>query len=322
MDDSQAVLSWDRGVLELECDRSATVREGVEAYLGRKVFASSGDVIVRVTLSSKLEAQGKRRVEATVSQEDAQGRVWGERRVSGDASCDSLDEQLTLVIALMVDAPSPNLAAEPETPPPPPPPPPAGLEAGPAADSEIVTAPSLERGTSSPPHAALLGFGAAALGATPELGLGAGVVALFKPRGFWGLGIDATLFAPRRQALDAGSLEVSLIVAGASLCPFQALEEATWWSICGNFQVARLEARSRGLLDARRDRQFFALPGLSARFGRVLFGRWLLAGGVQLGFPVSPNRYAYRDATGERHVAFEVSSFVVMTSLGVGVILN
>ncbi|RYZ03808.1 MAG: hypothetical protein EOO73_26610 [Myxococcales bacterium] len=317
MDASQAVLMWDRGSLEVGCERGAQVRQGVETYLGEKVFGERGDVIVRVALS-RVQDRGKRRVEARVSQEDAQGRTWGERRVTGD-DCASLDEQLTLVIALMVDAPeppAPSAPLEPPLPPPPPEPPP------PEASGEILTAPSLERAPPSPAHATLLGFGAVALGATPEVAFGGGLAATFKPRGFWGLGLDAAVFAPRRQTLEGGSLEVSVLLAGASLCPWQGIDGAAWWSVCGSFHVARLRARSRGLVGARRDSQMVALPGLAVRGGRIFGQRYLLAGGVQLSFPVSPDRYAYRDVSGERQLAFEVGSFVMMASVGVGIILN
>lgn len=317
MDASQAVLMWDRGALGAECDRATQVREGVETYLGHPVFGQSGDITVRVVLS-RVEEKGKRRVEARVSQEDAQGRTWGERSVSGDENCASLDEQLTLVVALMVDAPEPVVAESPLPAPPPPPAPDPNDD----ASGEIETAPSLERPAPSPPHGALLGFGAASLGITPDVGFGAGVAGFLKPRGFWGLGVDAAMFAPHRQALDSGSLKASLLVAGVSLCPFQVAEDGAWWAICGTFQVARLHARSRGLLEARRDTQFFALPGLSGRAGRIIAGRWLVAGGLNLSFPVTPDRYVYRDVNGDRQSAFEVGSFVLTASAGLGLIWN
>ncbi len=320
MDASQAVLEWDRGALEIECERSAVVRDGVEAYLGRKLFADAGDVTVRVSLS-RVQEQGRARVEAKVSQRDAAGRTWGERSVSGDDSCASLDEQLTLVVALMVDTPTPPSEAEPEPAPLSPPPvsaPPPDIQ----VSTEINTAPSLERAAPSPAHATVIGFGAAALGASPEVAFGASLAANFKPRGFWGIGIEGAAFLPNRQSLDAGSLRVSLVVAGASLCPIQGLEGATWWSVCGSFQLARLHARSRGLLESRRVSQFFPLPGLTARAAHVFGDRWLLAGGLQVSFPVSPDRYVFRDADGDRHSAFEVSSFVLMASVGVGILIN
>lgn len=319
MEASLAELTWDRGALEAECDRSAQVREGVETYLGRKVFGADGDVVVRVTLT-RTDEQGTRRVEARVSQQDAQGRTWGERTVTGDDTCSSLDEQLTLVVALMVDAPEPPLAepvaAEAVPPPPPPPrPPPAVTD-----ESEILTVPTLQRAPPAPSHAAVLGFGVAALGVTPEVGVGAGLGATFKPRGFWGLGVDVAWLSPRRQALGDGSLEVSALLAGANLCPVQVIDGPTWWSACGSLQVARLHARSRGLVGARSESQLFALPGLLVRGGRIFGSSLLLAGGLQLSFPVSPDQYVYRDAEGERHSAFKVGSLVLMASVGLGIL--
>ena len=67
-----AVLQWDRGALEVECERGAVVRDGVEAYLGRAVFADSGAAVVRVTLS-RIEEQGKLHVVARVSGIDNDG---------------------------------------------------------------------------------------------------------------------------------------------------------------------------------------------------------------------------------------------------------
>ncbi|HYP90854.1 MAG TPA: hypothetical protein VEQ59_21955, partial [Polyangiaceae bacterium] len=155
MEATTAVLVWDRGTLEAECERGALVREGVETYLGRAVFTDSGGHIVRVKLA-RLEEQGKRRVVATVTQQDESGRAWGERTVTGDESCSSLDEQLTLVVALMVDAPTPaEPAVEPQSLPPPPPPP----SDVPEPSGEIITAPSLQQPAPSPGHLVIFGFG-------------------------------------------------------------------------------------------------------------------------------------------------------------------
>ena len=104
MDDAQAQLLWDRGTLEVQCERAQQVREGVEAYLGRAVFAAGAELRVRVRLARPAADAGK--VLALVTQEDATGQSWGERVVTGDTSCESLDEPLTLVVALMVDRPT------------------------------------------------------------------------------------------------------------------------------------------------------------------------------------------------------------------------
>src|SRR5690349_3777945 len=99
---AQAVLIWDQGPSAPECERAAAVKAGVEAYLGRPVFGADPALVIRVRVARGASG---RSLEATVSQEDASGRAWGERSVSAK-DCESLDEPLTLVVALMVDASS------------------------------------------------------------------------------------------------------------------------------------------------------------------------------------------------------------------------
>jgi hypothetical protein len=315
MDATPAVLVWDRGGLEAECERAAFVREGVETYLGRAVFADSGSRIVRVRLS-RVDEQGKRHVVARVSQEDEAGHGFGERSVTGDESCASLDEQLTLVVALLVDTPTPAEPTEtPVAPPPEPEPPPSQAS---ESSTEIVTAPSLQQPPPSPAHFALLAFGAGSAGATPALALGGGLLVSFKPRGFWGLGVEATALGPSSESLEPGRLDVSLVQAAASLCPLQSTDETVWWSACLSIGGARLRARSRGLLDARSDTQWFALPGLSVRAARIVGRRWLVGGGLVAAVPVSPDRYVYRDAEGSRQAAFQLSPLVLTLQVGLG----
>ena len=198
MDAPQAVLEWNRGALEAECERGAAVQAGVETYLGRSVFARDGELVVQVRLS-RVEEAGTSRVVANVTQRDATGKVWGERTVAGDSSCASLDEPLTLVVALMVDAP----AAPTEEPPaetPLPPEPPSRSPAPPSQDGSgaIETAPSLAQAESAPGHAAFMAFGVATMGALPTTGAGGRALLSVKPRGFVGLGTDVMLLAPRR----------------------------------------------------------------------------------------------------------------------------
>ncbi|MEO8900015.1 MAG: hypothetical protein ABI488_00465 [Polyangiaceae bacterium] len=226
MDAPLSVLQWDRGALEAECERAATVRAGVEAYLGRSVFDAEGSLVVRVRLS-RVEENGRARVVATVTQETSDGRAWGEREVVGDASCASLDEPLTLVVALLVDrpAPGPDPAPDEVTPPP------AGRSAArtPAEDEPqaedpgpIETAPSLEH-VKAPGHVVLLALGLLSMGALPSPAGGVGMLASLKPRGFWGLGVEAGAWLPQRMALGSGSLETSLLLVSGSICPLQGL---------------------------------------------------------------------------------------------------
>jgi hypothetical protein len=321
MEVPQAVLEWDRGALEAECDRAATVQTGVETYLGRSVFSRDGTLVVRVALSRVEEASG-RHVVANVTQRDASGKVWGERTVSGDDTCASLDEQLTLVVALLVDAPAPpeeQPPAEPAPEPsaPPPPPPPAVSETG-----EIQTAPSLERLSSSPSHAAFLALGAVSMGSLPGAGIGGRLLASVKPRDFIGFGVDVLAFAPQRKALGAGAIDVSFVAVAGSVCPLQGVDGRAWYSACASFGAARVRVAAKDLLQARSQTQWLALPSLSARGAWLPGGCVLLGGGLDAAFPLSADRYVYRDPQGTRLSAFELGQLVITASLGVGLLVD
>lgn len=325
MDVPQAVLEWDRGALEAECERATTVQAGVETYLGRSVFSRDGELVVQVRLS-RIEEAGTSRVVANVTQHDASGKVWGERTVTGDSSCASLDEPLTLVVALMVDAPTPppdEPAAEPAATEPAgaaagqPSEPPARVETG-----EIETAPSLAQAEIAPGHAAFLGFGVASMGALPATAAGGRAVISVKPRSFVGLGVDLMFLAPQRKELGAGSLELSLLALSGSICPLQGVDGAIWYSACASFGAARVRAKSQELIDSRRKTQWLALPSLGARAAWVAADSWLIGGGLDVAFPLSADRYVYRDVQGITQPAHELASLVVTASLGVGLLLK
>lgn len=327
MDLPQAVLEWDRGALEVECERAAGVQAGVETYLGRSVFSSEGELVVRVALA-RLEDAGGSRVVANVTQRDASGKVWGERTVTGDSSCASLDEPLTLVVALLVDAPLPVPEA----------PPPEALapepvrrtapepEHAPASDetSEIQTAPSLARLESAPrpAHAAFLVLGAASMGVLPGAGGGARALVSVKPRGFVGLGGDVIALVPQRKALGGGSLDLSFIALSGSVCPLQGVDGSIWYSACASLGAARLHAESHDLLEARSRAQWLALPGIGVRAAWIAGAGLMLAGGIDAAFPLSADRYVYRDAQGRKLPAHELGSLAITASLGVGLLVK
>jgi hypothetical protein len=317
----EAVLTWDRGQLQAQCERAAVIRQGVEAYLGRSVFAATGDLVVRVRLARSNDPGA--RVVATVTKEARDGTVWGERSVTGEAGCESLDEPLTLVVALMVDTVNGPVTAETEPEPvdsPAPPRPPASPE--PAQDGEIITAPSFEQGRPSSSHGAVFGFGTANMGAEPAAAWGGGLALSYKPTHFWGFGVEGEALAAQRTALESGSLAVSMATLGAELCPLQDTDDGAWWSLCASGRVARVHAKSRGLSEAIDSIQLVVMPGLVARAAFVLGERFLIGGGVRASFPVSPDRYVYRDSLGGIHQAFELSPLVISLNFGVGLLFN
>jgi hypothetical protein len=279
--------------------------------------------VIRVRVSR--DANGSA-VVAIVSQEDGSGRAWGERSVSS-ADCQSLDDPLTLVVALMIDSgstPKDEPAAPPEKPVPNPPPAPSSTTDGSdSTDSDpIITVPSLERPHYEPGHWAVLGSGVAAMGLLPNAAFGAGIDGWRKPSRFWGVRVGAALLARQRQALDSGRLDFSLMRADVGLCPLQGVDSAVWWSVCGSFGVGRLRTRSVGLAGARTKIELVAMPGLSVTAAWLWSGWLLLGGGLDASFPVSPNRYVYRDEQGTPNLAFQMNPLALTARLGIGVMVR
>jgi hypothetical protein len=287
------------------------------------VFGSDPSLLIRVRIS---RANGGGSTVATVTQEDASGRAWGERSVSGK-DCESLDDPLTLVVALMVDASS---TAEQTSPKSPEATEPAASAAPAVVRSQVVetssepieTAPSLQRVSAEPGHWAVFGSAIATMGLLPEPGFGASLDVRWKPARFWGLSLDAALLAEQRVEVDGGRIAFNLAHAGVGLCPLQGSDTTTWWSACGAFTLGWLRARSKGLTGARSRNELLGMPGLSVA-GAWLPHRWLFLGaGFAGSFPVSADRYLYRDALGASHLAFQMSSFALTAKLGVGLLIR
>lgn len=112
-----------------ECRQAADVSRAVEDKLHRPVFGAEPTVLVDGVVE-RFEEQWR----ARLSLVDAQGTVLGTREVtSGESACASLDDKVTLVVALLID-PSAALGPAPVVPPAPapalppaPPTSPAGL---------------------------------------------------------------------------------------------------------------------------------------------------------------------------------------------------
>lgn len=327
MDAPLAALQWDRGVLEAECERGATVKAGVEAYLGRTVFDADAPVVIRVKLARR-EENGRARVIAKVAQETNDGRTWGEREVEGDASCASLDEPLTLVVALLVDAPTSNSEPTPSEVIAPPPEPTQSRssnenETQDREPTEIETAPSLERAQAAPGHVVFLASGLVSMGGVlPSTAAGAGVLASLKPQGFWAVGLEVGVSWPQDIALGSGSLQTSLFTLSGNICPLQGLADQTWWSACGSVGAGRLHAQSVQVVEPQSRSDWFLLPGAAVRGGWLVGGRFLISAGLQALFPVSPDHYVYRTAEGEKVLAFEPTPLMITAQLGVGLLLH
>ena len=295
-----AVLVWDGGQVIPACDRSAELERNVASYLGRDAFESAAPLTIRVALR---RGPDDRAIVADVSKTGEDGKVIGVRTVSGGTTCETLDDPLTLVVALMLDAPPEEQTPAP-APTPEPPAPPDSEEPEP-----ISFEPSAEDANREPGFALLSAGAGSTIGLLPFPNVGPHLQMDLKPRHFWGISMGGSaLLGSHTDLPNSGALDFRLIQAGAALCPLDTLSERDWFAVCGGLDVAWLEAEGSGLSPHRRRNDWTLSPTLRMQAARQLVGPILLGGALGVSFPISRNRYLYRDVAGDSHLAFEVAS--------------
>ena len=314
-----ATLVWDGGQIPA-CDRSGALRQNVGVYLGRDPFVAGAPLTIRVGLRRAPESGA---VIADVSQVDDEGHVLGVRSVRG-TSCETLDEPLTLVVALMLDetpsapeqspefapqAPQPPQAKQPRSEP----------EADGALDSDLTASdPDPAAEEPQPAH----GFVSAGVGTTfgklPFFSYGPQLQVVFKPRRFWGLELSAGALGGSRVELPgSGAIDFLLLELGGALCPLESLRDGLLLRGCGGFSVGWLRAESHDLEPSHRRTEVVFSPDVHLQVAQTIGKGFLVGGGVGAAFPIRPNQYAYRDAAGVRQVAFQMS----VPSLNLGLFL-
>ena len=310
-----AVLVWDGGQVTPRCDRSAELERNVAAYLGREAFEANAALTIRIGLRRGAD---DRAIIADISKIGEDGKVVGTRTVSGGTSCETLDDPLTLVVALMLDAP-------PEEPQPAPPPPPVPLVPPESSEPDpIPHDPSPEDMDQTTPGFVLLSAGVgSSVGLLPFPNFGPRLQVDLKPRRFWGISIDGlALLGSHTDLPGSGAIDFRLIQAGAALCPLDTIGDRNWLAICGGLEVVWLEAEGSGLSPHRRKSDWTLSPSLRLQAARQLLGPVLLGGSLGVSFPISRNRYVYRDVAGSSQLAFEVASPVLVLGVFAAVRLH
>ena len=270
------------------------------AYLGRYAFEANAPLTIRIGLRRSPD---DRALVAEISKVGEDGKVVGIRTVSGGTTCETLDDPLTLVVALMLDAP-------PVEPPPVPAPTPEPLAPPEPSQPEPMESDPSPEDTSLEPGFALISAGiGSSIGLLPFPNYGPRLRVELKPRRFWGLSLSGlALVGSHTDLPGSGTLDFRLLQAGAALCPLDTLRDRNWFAVCGGVEIAWLEAEGSGLSPHRRKTDWTWVPSLQLQAARLLSGPVLLGGTFGVSFPISRNRYVYRDLEGSRHLAFEVAS--------------
>ena len=295
-----AVLVWDGGQVSPACERSAELERNVAAYLGRDAFEANAPLVIRIGLRRSLNDGA---ITADISKIGEDGQVIGVRTVSGGKSCETLDDPLTLVVALMLDAP-------PDEPSPAPAPAPEPLAPPEPSQPEPTTSDPVPEDTNQEPGFALISAGiGSSLGLLPFPNYGPRLQVELKPRHFWGISVGAlALLGSHTDLPGSGAIDFRLLQVGAALCPLDTIHDRNWLAVCGGLEIAWLEAEGSDLSPHRRKSDWALSPSLQVRAARQLLGPMLLGGTLGVSFPISRNRYVYSDVAGDSQLAFEVAS--------------
>ena len=207
-------------------------------------------------------------------------------------------------VALMLDAP-PEEPPQALTPTPPvPPTPPESSEPEPIAND-----PSPEDTDLAPGFALISAGVGSTIGLLPFPNYGPRFQVDLKPRRFWGLSFGGlALFGSHTDLPGSGAIDFRLIQASAALCPLDTIGERSWFAVCAGAEIGWLEAEGSGLAPHRRRTDWTLSPSLRLQAARQIAGPVLVGGTLGVSFPISRNRYVYRDVEGSSHLAFEVAS--------------
>ena len=302
-----ATLVWDGGQLPA-CERSELLRKNVSVYLGRDPFEDGAPLTIRIGVRRAPDAET---LIADVSEVDDQGHSLGVRSVHGGESCETLDEPLTLVVALMLDEPLavPERQLEVAPRPPQAPEQPAKPTADDAEDSDTVSNVSGSEAEETPPAHAFVSAGiGTSFGKLPFLNYGPQLQVVWKPRRFWGLELSGgALFGSRADLPGSGTIDFRLLELGGALCPLESLRDGILLRGCAGVAVGWLRAESHGLEPPHSRTEVVFSPEAHLQIAKNVGEILLFGGGVEVAFPIRPNQYVYRDAEGVRQQAFQMA---------------
>lgn len=282
----------DAGGLADRCISAAEIEQSVQAELGRVVFAEpAGVATLEVRVRIVEDAPARFRAVITSGPADPQAATASnaaERELEATGDCRTLDEQLALVVALLVDAdpvaevPEP-LPAAPEPEPPSPP----------VQDtSPVSSAPSWESAPAGPWNIAAGALGVVGFGLLPHTAVGLAIEGTAAPPAWPSLRLRAVGFLPGEAVAQAGSwLEITWVFSGLSVCPKLASAGRFTLGGCLGADVTFLHIESHGLSGGKSTLRVGgqASASLVASLALGASFRTVLEGGTS--FPFSTERY-------------------------------
>ncbi|WP_437532008.1 hypothetical protein WME79_03790 [Sorangium sp. So ce726] len=319
-------LAWVRMPGAEACIDARTLAQAVERRLGRAAFVppTRGEVAIEGRIERSQEAGVWR---ATIRVFGEGGAAIGSREIEAEqVDCRTIDDQLELVIALLVDpdaslvrpggpaaaaawgAPGTGAAARPA-----PQPPSATNAAAPPACPPAPAAPSAPWRVGGAVEAV------GGLGLTPgPANVGVGVRAHATPPRGPGFELGGALWKSSVAGEAPGSPAFLLAYGRLSVCPVEIARGGTALSGCAGAMVGSLRVEGAAVPSRfRHERLVFDLS-LDTRVRRRFVGPLFGAVGLGIAVPIVRDVYFYTDEAGERRDVFHASPVSAILDLGLG----
>ncbi len=269
--------------------------------------ASSG--AARTLQGSVAPAHGQATFRATFTLTGADGTLLGTREIWTDSEdCRAMDDDLTLVLALLID-PRASIAQEP---PATPASPATSSSASPAASPTPASEPASQAEaepvpTPGPPPrwaASVRAGGVFSLGFFPAVGSGISVRAALTPPGFVAIEVGGVAWTEQRASRPEGTFGADMWIAYGTLaiCPLATDRGGFLWAACAGLEIGAVHAGGYGPAITYTQDVPIASLALGARVRHAIAGRFFGAAGLDLSVPfVRPDLY-YRAAGQDREI--------------------
>jgi len=311
-------LAWVRLEGAESCIASPALAQRVEGRLGRKVFVSASEADITVEGTIGPSPKGGFRAQLRVSARD--GSLLGARDVeTRAATCDAIDEKLSLVVSVMIDPDATPGADDPK----------AALaapaaEAGPAPPEVVVKERIVvvreEPPRADPPWRFELTLAAmATLGLQPGAGVAFAPAVILSPPRFWAIRVAGGIAAT--SSVDAGggaTAEASLAHGSVALCPLAARGPRLGALACAGALVGALRGRGIGFDTTTTTSSLVAGPVVLGRASLRIAGPLLASAALGLVVPVAHAELGYRTSTGSASL-FRTAPVAATAELGIGV---
>ena len=289
-------LALTRSSSAQSCIDAAALTRSVEARLGRRAFARTAPLQLRVT----LDRRGSNWV-ADLDLSDPVGPL-GERSLSTDAAhCSALDDSLALVVALLVDTPpervdpaAPGRADHaPEAPATTP------RQEAPRPRSTTLRLPADTWAPRAPWQFAARAGGSLLFFALPRVAYGPSLgLAVRPPRGPW-LRIAVDSLLPKesegQRRVRVATDRLGLLLCGSFGSP--PLE----WQFCAGQRVGRVTAEGLGFDHAQRVRRLYLAATLGGELSIPLTQRWYFPVSLFAEIPLTQDQFVARDTAEPLH---------------------